>query len=692
MDFSTLTLDQTLPQDEGPGDTHSHSHSYRSPHVSERKTRRLSPPAPENVGPAQRAVLQRLGGSDEGSTYAMSVTRSMRTVSPARTRRSPGRSPLHTHSRCCQAAHEETQKLRHLHVSLQAEVDALRAALTMSQSDHTATLEQLDRMSRMGSRESQPTASESHRMPTDSYRGIMPTPQCSEAADVTVEVQVETANTGTMTDPPDEEEERERRELELGEATAAAAAARAEAEAEAAEAAGQMEIELTHAQEYSVLLEQRTEELQMRLRRLETSKEESEEVLRQEFEDRERRIRQEYEAELRSSNDVNESQKETARKIQDALKEKLEDAQDTVVDQASDIADLKAASRREVGELESRIRDLRQQVEDAQQEVSAAEQEKETQSAQLQEEIAQLQQRSADEEGEKDAVQARLEEEQQSWASERERLHAKKDALEQGRSELTALLSRIRAEHDKLKAENNYLQAQFQASIQASQQPVAMSSRLSSESEGARQGAMGLDLDANTLTVTRVVPGGPSHVAGVKKGDVIVAIQTENDLNPVPVECVHVLRNALSISGGVADGSTVYITAQRKHHRKTFPLTLVRDDGSVANTMMRHLKELKMEHRTLNIKLTTKLATSEAALQDALRKVLPMPPDRHISYDALLDCLGTFNASLGLPVFNDISVGELYHACTPGMATLHELFPRLKELFYSSLRGLELGE
>ena len=385
---------------------------------------------------------------------------------------------------------------------------------------------------------------------------------------------------------------------------------------------------------------------------------------------------------------MNDSETETARKIQDTLKEKLHETQNTLIQQSSELADLQAASRRDTAEHEAHIRDLEQQLSDAH---TAHE----TRITSVTEQLAETITKCEEAEDATIVLQTRLDQERLAWGSERDKLNEKVIGLEVSRSELTTLLNRIRADNDKLKAENDYIQAQFQMSLQQQQQQQHHSphhSHSSADGDGARQGAMGLDLDANTLTVTRVVPGGPSFNAGIKKSDVVVAIQTESDMYPIPVECVHVLRNSLSISGGVADGSTIFITVLRKGQRRTFPLTLVRDDGSVAQTMMRHLKELKVEHRSLNIKLTVKLATSESALQDALRKVLPMPPDRVISYDVLVDCLATFNASLGLPVYTSNSVSELYHSCTPGNVTLQDLFAGLKELFYSSLRGLELGE
>ena len=409
------------------------------------------------------------------------------------------------------------------------------------------------------------------------------------------------------------------------------------------------------------------------------------------MEDRELRMREEFSEELHAASGVQDAQRDTSRKIQAALNSKIDELQDELVASANLATDLRGAVKRDATQWEARLRDAEDAAADLEARLQRTEEEKEKRVAKLCDELSEERLRYAEAREEAMATTAQLAQERAAFEGERARLVDRATSLEQSRDELTLLLARIRADAEKLKVENDFFQTQYQLDSQAAQQQQQRQravTHVHHEEDGARQGAMGLDLDANTLTVTRVVPGGPSYLAGIKKGDVIAAVQTENDALAIPVECVHVLRNTLSISGGVADGSEVAVTVVRKGRRRTFPLTLIRDDGSVANTMMRHLKKLKLDHPGLNIPMTTRLATNETALQEALKKVLPHNPEQHISFEALMDCLHCFNTSIGLPIFTAHGVHELY----PHSGSCITILPGLKELFYSSLRGLELGE
>ena len=254
--------------------------------------------------------------------------------------------------------------------------------------------------------------------------------------------------------------------------------------------------------------------------------------------------------------------------------------------------------------------------------------------------------------------------------SERRRLLERVTGLEVGQQELAQLQARLRSDNQRLSSE------------------LTRRSATPFDPETAKQGAMGLDLDANTLVITKVIPGGPSHAAGMKKGDKIIGIKTETDDAVIPIECVHVLRSTLSIAGGVSEGSSVDVVVVRKGMKITFQLRLVRDDGSVVNTTKRHLKGLRSEFPHIDVNRVAKLATSEAHLHDELLNHLGSGD--HLAIEAVHAGLQSLNTSLGIPLFSAATVNSIYprdsYTVTP-----YDLLTQLKTVFYSSLRALELG-
>eukprot|EP01059_Diplonema_ambulator_P024773 TRINITY_DN4117_c0_g1_i4.p1 TRINITY_DN4117_c0_g1~~TRINITY_DN4117_c0_g1_i4.p1 ORF type:complete len:275 (+),score=121.04 TRINITY_DN4117_c0_g1_i4:36-827(+) len=128
-------LDVTIPQDEGPADDESPVVTQERQYLYGRK-RRMSPSAPD-VGPAQRAVMERLYSMRDESGATVALLGEVRNVSPTRYSSSRhGRTPTVSpsvslgkrgHSRCCQQNREEAARAREQFHTLQRELLSLQA-------------------------------------------------------------------------------------------------------------------------------------------------------------------------------------------------------------------------------------------------------------------------------------------------------------------------------------------------------------------------------------------------------------------------------------------------------------------------------------------------------------------------------------------------------------------------------------
>eukprot|EP01060_Flectonema_neradi_P002618 TRINITY_DN11661_c0_g1_i1.p1 TRINITY_DN11661_c0_g1~~TRINITY_DN11661_c0_g1_i1.p1 ORF type:complete len:803 (+),score=196.58 TRINITY_DN11661_c0_g1_i1:56-2464(+) len=419
-------------------------------------------------------------------------------------------------------------------------------------------------------------------------------------------------------------------------------------------AALEEEVNVTHG--YNHLLEERNEDIQKRLTKMEERLATATERERQQESESTRKIDEltsevdslkESEGELMAQNERTASLLQSLQEKCDTYEEKLTDAE------------------REEASMRNELEVLKQKSQDAESLAIRCEE--------LESENNERQ-RAAEELGSKnDGLAIQLEEltfKKSELESERRRLLERVNGLEVGQQELAQLQARLRTDNQRLSSE------------------LTRRSATPFDPDTAKQGAMGLDLDANTLVITRVIPGGPSHTAGMKKGDKIIGIKTETDDVVVPIECVHVLRSTLSIAGGVSEGSTIDVVVVRKGMKITYQLRLVRDDGSVANTTKRHLKGLRLDYPHIDINKVTKLATSEAHLHDELLNHLGNAD--HLPIEAVHSSLQSFNTSLGIPLYSAATVNKIYprdsYTVTP-----YDLFPQLKTVFYSSLRALELG-
>eukprot|EP01064_Diplonema_japonicum_P020601 TRINITY_DN3020_c0_g1_i1.p1 TRINITY_DN3020_c0_g1~~TRINITY_DN3020_c0_g1_i1.p1 ORF type:complete len:1027 (+),score=309.58 TRINITY_DN3020_c0_g1_i1:62-3142(+) len=400
---------------------------------------------------------------------------------------------------------------------------------------------------------------------------------------------------------------------------------------DAEETIADLESELNNAHEYSILLEQRQADLQAKIRRLE-SREASEPAVTEPIAN--------YENEMRLENE-------------------LVDVKDELVDVKEELVDVKAELVRQTDKVES----LRGEIAEMLDKIENLE--------------SQRDERGEEETGENKALRDQIDDLNQQ----KKILGDKIAGLEAGQQDLAQLQARLRADNERMSEELSKQTARTQ-----SPEPLSTPIQLH---PGARQGSMGVDIDANTLVITRVVTGGPSANAGIKKGDKIIGVRTNDDEAMQVVECSHVLRAALSISGGVAEGSTIELTIARRGVRKSYQITLVKDDGGVAATMKRHLKMLKDEYPSLRIKHTTLLATDEGALQDALLQIFPSP-DHPITLTDTHTAMESFNASIGLPIYTKSLVNYIFPSGGRHITPV-ELVPKLTEAFYASLRDLELG-
>eukprot|EP01063_Lacrimia_lanifica_P033749 TRINITY_DN6102_c1_g2_i1.p1 TRINITY_DN6102_c1_g2~~TRINITY_DN6102_c1_g2_i1.p1 ORF type:complete len:901 (+),score=204.87 TRINITY_DN6102_c1_g2_i1:931-3633(+) len=289
----------------------------------------------------------------------------------------------------------------------------------------------------------------------------------------------------------------------------------------------------------------------------------------------------------------------------------------------------------------------------------------------------------------KEAAVVTLEEQAEAAASthdaERQRLLERVSALESSQSELALIQARLRAENDRLRDFIHKQESEMQQRDR--EQSIARSQAVMSESVG-HQGAIGIDLDTHTLCITRVIPSSPAFHAGLRKGDRIIALRTHPGAEPTPIDCVHVLRTALSLSAGVSEGSTVEMTVSRKHQRRTVQVTLAQDDGAVASTMMRHLRVLQDDYPEMDVQRVTLLATDEAALTDELLASLG---EHALTPEHIARCCASVNAALGLPVFAPQAVRDAARG-GGGAQLAADVVPRLKDLFYTSLKQLELGQ
>ena len=211
--LADLTMDETLPQDEG-------SSGRLSPH-----------PPTESIGPAQRAVLEKLSGgggggggavSEDGSTMYRSVTRSIRTLSPCRYHKAGSRSGTPNHSRCCQAAREDSHRMRQLMASLRAEADTLRTSLAIAQNDQAAVLSELDKANLVNRRlaAEATSAAAAAAKATSTAKAAVAAAAVEKRVEEEVEVEVEVvekevSHKDTMTEGNPEKETELRAQLEI---------------------------------------------------------------------------------------------------------------------------------------------------------------------------------------------------------------------------------------------------------------------------------------------------------------------------------------------------------------------------------------------------------------------------------------------------------------------------------------------